>query len=372
MRVLLTGGGTAGHINPALAIAQTIRQNDPSAVIEFVGIKTGKETDLVPREGYKLHFVHSQGIKRSLSPSNFKALWLALTSPRSEETVSIIQNFKPDIVIGTGGFTCWPIMAAAARMGIPTALHESNSLPGLAVRFLQGKVDRIWINFPSTKRKLCVKKKVLHVGNPLRCGFGGITKEQARKKLGIPEGQRLILSFGGSLGADRVNEAVIKLMKEIVSRDPSASHIHATGARAYGTCTKTFEENGLKGSENCILTDYIYDMPTYMAAADLVIARAGAMTVSELARMKKACILIPSPNVTDNHQYKNAKELADASAASLIEEKDLDGGALGREVERLLASDSARAAYETGIAAFAREDANRVIWEDIKELLKQR
>ena len=139
MRVLLTGGGTAGHINPALAIAQTIQKNDASAVIEFVGIKTGKENDLVPREGYRLHHVKSMGIKRSLSPSNIKALWLALTSPYSKETVGIIKEFQPDIVIGTGGYACWPLMAAAARMGIPTAVHESNSLPGLAVRRLQSK-----------------------------------------------------------------------------------------------------------------------------------------------------------------------------------------------------------------------------------------
>lgn len=370
MRVLLTGGGTAGHINPALAIAETIRQNDPTAVIEFVGIETGKETDLVPREGYKLHFVKSQGIKRSLSPSNIKAVWLALTSPRSKETVSIIKEFNPDIVIGTGGFTCWPIMAAAARMGIPTALHESNSLPGLAVRMLQGKVDRIWTNFPSTQQKLHAKKKIMHVGNPLRAGFGALSKEEARRKIGVAEDQTLILSFGGSLGAALVNASAMELMQTLVKGNEKLLHVHATGARAYETCTERAREMGIDGVSNCILTDYIYDMPTYMAAADLVIARAGAMTVSELSRMKKACILIPSPNVTDNHQYKNAKELADASAASLIEEKTLPAGALRREVERLLSSKDARAQYEQNIAAFAKADANRVIWEDIQDLVR--
>ncbi len=370
MRVLLTGGGTAGHINPALAIAETVRANDPASVIEFVGIETGKETDLVPREGYRLHFVHSQGIKRSLSPSNFKAVWLALTSPRSAETVTIIQEFAPDIVIGTGGFTCWPIMAAAARMGIPTALHESNSLPGLAVRMLQGKVDRIWTNFPSTKKKLLAKKKVMHVGNPLRAGFGMLSKAEARRKLGVNENQTLILSFGGSLGAPLVNAAAMELMKSLVKGNNTLLHVHATGARAYEACTERAAELGLCGVENCVLTDYIYDMPTYMAAADLVISRAGAMSVSELARMQKASILIPSPNVTDNHQYKNAKELADAGAASLIEEKTLPAGALRREVERLLASREARKSYEQNIAVFAKTDANRVIWEDIQGLVR--
>ena len=372
MRVLLTGGGTAGHINPALAIAETILQNDTGAVIEFVGIATGKETDLVPREGYKLHFVRSQGIKRSLSPSNFKAVWLALTSPRSKETVAIIRDFKPDVVIGTGGFTCWPIMAAAARMGIPTALHESNSLPGLAIRALQGKVDRIWINFASTKKKFFAKKKVLHVGNPLRSGFGMLSREDARGHLGIGNDKTLILSFGGSLGADEVNEAVMKLMRSTVKGNDALLHIHATGARAFEKCKARAAELGIADAENCVLESYIYDMPIYMAAADLVISRAGAMTVSELARMQKACILIPSPNVTDNHQYKNAKELADAAAASLVEEKTLAEGALEKEVGRLLASREVRAQYAERIADFAKADANRLIWEDILTLVGKR
>ncbi|MBQ9773279.1 MAG: UDP-N-acetylglucosamine--N-acetylmuramyl-(pentapeptide) pyrophosphoryl-undecaprenol N-acetylglucosamine transferase [Clostridia bacterium] len=371
MRVLLTGGGTAGHINPALAIAETIKQNDPDAVIEFVGIRTGKETDLVPRAGYRLHFVEAQGIRRSLSPSNIKALWLALTSPYSKKTVSIIKDFKPDVVIGTGGFTSWPLMAAAARMGIPTALHESNSLPGLAVRRLQKKVDRIWINFPSTREKLRAKDRVLHVGNPLRGGFGTLSRTEAKRKLGIAEDRMLILSFGGSLGAEAVNRAAIDLMADTVRHDATLCHVHATGKGEYERWRSYFAERGLESAENCVLTDYIYDMPTYMAAADLVISRAGAMTLSELAHMKKACILIPSPHVTDNHQYKNAKEFADVAAASLIVESELNGETLSKEVRRLTAP-RARIQYQTNITAFAGKDANRLIWEDVQALVKGR
>ncbi|MBR2020572.1 MAG: glycosyltransferase, partial [Clostridia bacterium] len=205
MRVLLTGGGSAGHINPALAIAETVKQNDPNATIAFVGIRNGKEEDLVPREGYPLHYVESMGIRRSLSPKNIKALWLALTSPYSKQTNRILDGFQPDIVIGTGGYACWPIMAAAARRGIPTAVHESNALPGLAVRQLQGRVDRIWINFSKTAELLRKKEKTVQVGNPLRNGFGGLSKAEARKRLGISEDRFFILSFGGSLGAEEVN-----------------------------------------------------------------------------------------------------------------------------------------------------------------------
>ncbi len=371
MRVLLTGGGTAGHINPALAIAETIRQNDPEAVIEFVGIRDGKECDLVPREGYRLHFVRSMGIRRSLSLKNIKAIWLALTSPYAKETVGLLKDFQPDIVIGTGGYASWPLMAAAARMGIPTAVHESNALPGLAVKRLQKKVDRIWVNFEATRDRLKSKKNSIKVGNPLRPGFGVLSRREARKKLGIGEDRILLLSFGGSLGAEYVNLAVIDLMKKVISRDPALIQVHASGKRDYEETRKNYLAAGLANAENCKLVDYIYDMPTYMAAADIVISRAGAMTVSELSLMKKTCILIPSPYVADNHQYENAKTLVDASAAYLVEEAHLAGGELNVAVQRLLESPDERALLAYNIASFADPDANRLIWNEIRALTEK-
>ena len=210
MKVLLTGGGTAGHINPALAIADMIRRNAPGSEIAFVGIRGGKEEDLVPREGYRLYYVKSKGIQRSCRPramlSNVHALWLAAASPYYKSTRSILDDFQPDIVIGTGGYACWPIMAAAARRGIPTALHESNALPGLAVRKLQEKVDRIWTNFDRTAELLRVRETVRRVGNPLRGGFGGISRSAAQEQLGLRDGERLVLCFGGSLGAEHLNQ----------------------------------------------------------------------------------------------------------------------------------------------------------------------
>ena len=368
MRVLLTGGGTAGHINPALAIAETIKQNDPTAVIEFVGIRTGKETDLVPREGYELHFVESMGIRRSLSPANIKALWLAVTSPYSKKTTAILDSFKPDIVIGTGGYACWPIMAAAARRKIPTAVHESNALPGLAVRRLQKKVDRVWINFEKTAELLEKGTPTLRVGNPLRRGFGAISYKEARKKLGLGDDRFLILSFGGSLGAEEVNRATVELMKSFSSKHPEILHVHAAGKRDFEETMKRFREAGLQNYENCILLDYIYDMPLRMAAADLVISRAGAMTLSELALMKKACVLIPSPYVADNHQFLNAKTLADADAAVLVEESTLKDGSLNASVKLLWRDEPHRARMSRSIASFADADANRRIWDDILNL----
>jgi len=365
MRVLLTGGGSAGHINPALAIAETVKQNDPNAVIAFVGIRNGKEEDLVPREGYPLHYVESMGIRRSLSPKNIKALWLALTSPYSQKTNRILDEFCPDIVIGTGGYACWPIMAAAARRGIPTAVHESNALPGLAVRQLQGRVDRIWINFSKTAELLRKKEKTVQVGNPLRNGFGGLSKTEARKRLGIAEDRFFILSFGGSLGAEMVNRAIVEMMQGFSARHPEILHVHAAGKRDFAETNAGFQNAGLKECENCILLDYIYDMPLRMAAADLVISRAGAMTLSELALMQKTSILIPSPNVADNHQYLNARTLADAGAAVCLQESEFADGALTRIAEQLFEDANARASMEQAIRGFADPDANRRIWDEI-------
>ena len=368
MRVLLTGGGTAGHINPALAIAETILRNAPGSVVEFVGVAGGKEDELVPRAGYKLHHVKSSALQGKKGISRMASLALAAMSPYLPSTVSIINKFKPDIVIGTGGYACWPIMAAAARMGIPTALHESNAHPGLAVRRLQSKVDRIWINFPETVTAFGNSPKVECVGNPILQDFSTVDRDAARAKLGIDKSKKLILSFGGSNGAEKLNNAVIDFMKSTVANDENIIHLHASGKINYEETSKRFAEAELEAQENCILRPYIYDMPTQMAAADLVIARAGAMTLSELALMKKACVLIPSPNVAENHQYKNAKALADANAAILVEEKELEEGSLTRAVCELLASDARCREQQANIANFAREDACQRIWQDIVRL----
>ncbi len=375
MRVLMTGGGTGGHVNPALAIANTIKQNDPSAEIAYVGTKKGIEHKLVPKAGYPMYYVEIQGMRRSLSPSNLKAAYLAVTSPYKAK--GIIEEFKPDLVVGTGGYVCWPVMKAAADMGIPTALHESNAIAGVAVKMLQKNVDRIYLNFEKTGETLtCPKEKLLKVGNPVMGGFTSLTRAQAREKLGIPDKYKyILLSYAGSMGAEKVNDAVLCVMREFTAKHPEVYHIHATGAIENELCTAQFREMGLDKFENIELTEYIYDMPTKMAAADLTINRAGAMTVSELAITGKPAIFIPSPNVAENHQYKNAKVLFDANAARLLEEKDLagDGKLLVREVERLLSyeGESLRAEMSRNIKQFAVPDSNKIIYKDLCELVKK-
>lgn len=372
MRVLMTGGGTGGHVNPALAIANTIKENLPDSVIEYVGTSKGIEDRLVARAGYKMHHVEIRGIKRSLSPSNIKTAYYILTAPGKAK--KLIKEFKPDIVIGTGGYACWPAVKAASEMGIPTALHESNAVPGVAIKALASKVDRIYVNFEKAADEFSDRSKVLHVGNPLLSQFAKIEKSEAKKRLGIPEScHYVLLSYGGSLGAEKINGAMLKFMKEELARHPEIYHIHATGNSSYDSVKKEFDDAGLGELPNAELSEYIYDMPLRMAAADVVVCRAGAMTVSELSLSGKCAVFIPSPNVTNNHQYKNAKVLVDDGAALMFTESEIDAG-LDRALLRLLSEegDEERAKMEKRISGFAVPDANRRIYEDILKLVNKK
>ncbi len=371
MRVLMTGGGTGGHVNPALAIANTIKENDPASEIAFVGTPRGIENKLVPAAGYKLYHVDVRGLRRSFSPANIRAAWLALTSPAKAK--KLIKQFRPDVVIGTGGYVSWPVVKAAAKMGIPTALHESNATPGMAVRMLSGDVDRIYLNFEAAGAGIRDKDKLMLVGCPmLGAPAASLTKAEARKKLGIPDDvSTVILSFGGSMGAEKVNDAVFTLMQRYTGGREGVWHTHATGAIEKDIAAGWFRERGLDKYKNLELLEYIYDMPIRMAAADIVISRAGAMTVSELALHGKCTVFIPSPNVTDDQQYKNAKVLAEADAALIIREGADCGDRLCAAVTGLCEHPENRAKMEENIKKFASPDANRLIYNDIVKLVKK-
>lgn len=364
MRVLMTGGGTGGHVNPAIAIANTIREKEKDSVIAFVGTGRGIENKLVPKFGYEVYHIEIQGLRRSLSLSNIKTAYLAVTSVFKAK--KLVKKFKPDVVIGTGGYVCWPVVKAAADLGIPTVLHESNALPGVAVRMLEKYVDVVYTNFEATVKKLKYPEKAIRVGNPLISGFEAMESDVNEIKGGY---KKLLLSYGGSLGAMRVNGEMLKVMRDYSSKHPEVLHIHASGAIEKETALKTFREYGLDKYENLQLVEYIYDMPKKMAVADLVIARAGAMTLSELAMMKKPCILIPSPNVTDNHQYKNAVELEKKNAAVVFEEKNLDEGVLAKAVEELLGNDEKLRDMKENIGCFAVENTNELIYKGVRKLV---
>ncbi len=369
MRVLVSGGGTGGHVNPAIAIANIIKKNNPDAVIEFVGTKRGIEHKLVPHAGYKLHYIEIQGIRRSLSPDNIKTAFLAVKSFAACK--KIIKSFKPDLVIGTGGYACWPVVRAASSLKIPTILHESNATPGFAIKMLEKKADKIFVNFEETIPQLKCPDKAVRVGNPLRGDFTSINRESARENQGITGKYRtFILSLGGSMGAERINFEVIDMMKNYTSKHPEILHVHGTGSIEYEIAKKKFEDEGLDQYPNLKLVEYIYDMPEKMAASDIVINRAGAMTLSEIALLGRASVLIPSPNVTNNHQYKNAHVLEKAGACVLLEEKELQGGVLTDAVKNLVEDHDKRRDMEQKVKQFAVSDAAQKIYDYIMEAVK--
>ena len=374
MRVLVTGGGTAGHVNPALAIAATIREKHPDAEIAFVASAQprDKATDLVPRAGYPLHTVHIRGLLRPYwKPANLRLPFLMIKSRR--EAAALIREFRPDLIVGTGGYACWPLCSVGKKMGIPTALHESNAIPGKAVEQLRNGVDLIMVNFEDTLCRLNEKGKhapAVRVGNPMMAGFASVSREEARQALGLAPEDVYVLSFGGSLGAEFVNDAVVKLAATLADGHPSVRLLHATGKRDYDRIRTAWEQTPAGGCNRMTLVDYIYDMPVQMAAADLVISRAGAMSISELALTGKPTVFVPSPYVAENHQYKNAMALVEQGAALCVEEKTLSEGGLTKAVLPLLDDSAKREALGSRIRAFACPDANQRIYDCLAGLIK--
>ena len=331
MRVLISGGGTGGHVNPAIAIANYIKEKNKNAQIAFAGTEKGIENILVPKEGYKLYYLKVKGFKRKLSLQNIDALFKAFTSQITAK--KIIKEYNPDIVIGTGGYVSFPILSVAAKLKIPTVIHEQNAFPGVTTKLLAKSVDKVMISFEDSRKYFGNESKLVYTGNPVKSEFFNIDQRAAKNELS-PD-RIMILSYGGSGGAENINETVIDFMEKY-SKNKNINHYHATGSRDYKKSNKIFNQKGLNTYKNLFLSEYLFGMSKYMAAADIVICRAGALTLSELAIVKKASVLIPSPYVTENHQYKNAAVLEKENAAVVIEEKDLTAELLTEKVEELL------------------------------------
>ncbi len=367
MRVVLSGGGTGGHINPAISIADEIKRRFPDAEISFIGTQKGMESRLIPRAGYAIDYVKVQGFKRSLSPKNFVAAYRAVSSVL--EAKRILKRIKPDIVIGTGGYASWPAVNAAHKLGIPTLIHEQNAFPGVTTRKLSKFVDTVCVSFIESQKFFdeAVQHKIILTGNPITVQEIGY--DEARNKLGLTDNDVSVLSFGGSLGALMVNKYVLEAMQSYTG-PAGIKHTHAAGQGNYDEVKADAEDKKLGGFSNLQILDYIYDMPVRMEAADVVICRAGAITLAELAYRKKAAILIPSPNVTDNHQYKNAKVLSDAGAAILLEEKDLSGQTLIAKLRLLCEDRGERQKMQQAIARFAKPDACSDIVDAALKLIK--
>ncbi len=336
MKVLLAGGGTAGHINPAIAIAGFIKEQQPDAEILFVGTPWGMESKLVPAQGYRFEGMKVAGFQRKISFTNIKrnaqALWyLANSSKRAAE---IIKNFQPDIAIGTGGYVAGPILRKAAKMGVPVIIHESNAFPGMTTKMLAPDAKCVMLAVEDAKKRIKDAQEFAVTGNPIRAEMLTYEKEQARRELGVDD-RPLILSFGGSLGARTINESMLGMLKRS-AKDGKYNHIHGYGQ--YGSFVpETLKAEGIdtEKCDNLDVREYINDMPRVLAAADLVICRSGSMTLSELQAQGKPSILIPSPNVAENHQYYNAMALVDRHAAKCIVESELNYEKLMEEIDEL-------------------------------------
>lgn len=358
MKVIMTGGGTGGHIYPAIAIADEIKRRDPEAEILFVGAQRGMEKDIVPKNGYPLEFVTVSGLNR-------KKIWKNVQTLKDlkkglGEAKAIIKKFKPDIVIGTGGYVCGPVMRTAAKMGIRTYIHEQNAFPGLTNKLLSKNADRVFVAFDEAKQHFKTKTEPLTVGNPVRRAFAETDREEARKSLGIAPEDFMVLSFGGSLGAPKINKEM-QIAVEKLQTKKNCRIFFVTGKRYFDTIT----ENADMSDGRVTYLPYLDDMPKYLRACDLAVTRSGALTVSEIAASGRASVMIPSPYVTNNHQYFNAKVLSDRGGAVLLEEKEMKDGDVAEAILKIIEDRESAVKMSEAAAAAGRIDAAEVICDTI-------
>lgn len=373
-KILFVCGGTAGHINPAISVAQTLRQSHPELELCFAGNPDGMEARLVPAAGFAFLPFRAMGIQRRLTPYNIyrnvKSVGLLMTA--ASRATKLIRGLAPDVVVGTGGYVSGPIVLQASKLGIKTLTHEQNAFPGVTTKLLSRRVDRLLLAVDKAAQYLDSSLHPIVTGNPVRPEVYTAERTAARRALGVPEDSFCILSFGGSLGAQRVNEAIADVMAWHAP-EGKVHHIHATGQYGVELLPRLLEEKGVtyKGNSRLDIREYIDNMPDCLAAADLVICRSGAITLSELQAAGRASILIPSPNVAENHQYHNAMVLATAGAAKVLEEKELTGESLTQLVRQLQQHPQETCAMAEAARKMAIDGANQRIAAEILSLLPE-
>lgn len=374
MRILFATGGTAGHINPALAVASYIKETNADAEILFIGTSDHMESRLVPAAGFDFKTIEISGFKRSFSPSavshNIKTVFRLIKS--SGASRKIIQEFNPDVVVGFGGYVSGPVLESAVKLGIPTCIHEQNAFPGITNKTLAKQVDKVMLTVEDAKKHLEPKNEVAVTGLPVRGELLNADRALARAELGIPDDKYLVLSFGGSLGAKPLNEAMYDIL--ITSAETGRyCHIHSVGTNGSEFLDKFSEAGFVNGKKGTVeVRQYIDNMDVCMAAADLVIGRAGASSLSEIEAMGKASILIPSPYVAENHQYHNAMALVNRNAGFVIEEKDLSSHILFDKINELLGDKDKLQEVESNAKAMAITDARERISSIILDLAKSK
>ena len=371
MNVIFTCGGTGGHINPAIAMANTLKERHPDCNILFIGAYGGMEEQLVPRAGYEIRQVDSACFARRLNwycmKWNVKAVGRILRAIKSCK--QIVREFKPDVIVGTGGFASYPAMAAGSALGVPVLVHEANAVPGLTTKLAAGKAKKVLVSFTESARYYRHPEKVEAVGMPVRREFISTPKAEARQQLELDDRPLVVTAFG-SLGAENMNRMIAQLMKLEQEAGYPFQHIHATGAGGWKWMPEHLQQLGVEvnNGKGIDLREYIYDMPTVMAASDVFISRAGASSCNEIAASGTPCILIPSPNVTNNHQEKNARVMEKRGAAIVILEDRCDAQSVFDLLTQLLADRQRLSDMSANLRGMAVLDCAERICDMIEDL----
>ena len=371
MRVIIAAAGTGGHINPGLAIANKIKEEQKDSKIIFIGTTRGLENDLVPRAGYELKTIDAYGLSKKLTIDNIKKLYKTYKGLGQAE--KIIKEFKPDIVIGTGGYICGAVITEAHKNKIPTMLHESNAFPGKAVKMLAKKVDTILVSFDETKSKIKNAKNVVCTGTPVKIEkkeYGINQKNEILSKLGLNSIKPIILVYGGSQGAQKINEAILEIIDKKLNKNYQI--IWATGPKQYDIIKEKLEDSNINinNIENAKIVPYIYNMEEIMNVSDLIVARSGAMTITEISNLGKPSILIPLPNVSNNHQMYNAKVLEKVNAAKIIENDKLEGNILNKTIDEIILNKNVLKQMGINSSKISVKDTQSKIYNEILKLVK--
>lgn len=371
MKVIFAAGGTGGHINPALAAAGELRRRHPDAEILFIGTSDHMESRLVPQAGFDFKTITISGFQRKLTVKNIikniKTLGLIVKS--SSQTKKILKEFNPDAVVGFGGYVSGPVVSTAVKMGIKTAIHEQNAFPGVTNKTLAKQVDRVMLTVEGAKKYLSPKNEPIITGLPVRQSIFDADRDFARSKFGVSNDTVFVLSMGGSLGAKAINENMVEVIKAL-HNDKKLFFMHSTGKYGKWVPDK-LRESGVETGEgtNVIVREYIDDMDMCLAASDLVISRAGASSLSEIEAVGRASVLIPSPNVAENHQYHNAMTLVNSDAARVIEEKDLTPELLTQTVREMTSDRDLLVRYGENAKKLSIGDSAQRICDVIESLL---
>ena len=371
MRVIIAAAGTAGHINPGLAIANKIKEEEQNSEIIFIGTTRGLENDLVPRAGYEVKTIEAYGLSKEISISNLKKIYKTLTA--TGKARKIIKQFKPDIVIGAGGYICGPVVWAAKKEKIPVVLHESNAFPGKAVKMLASKADTVLISFEEARNRIPKAKNIVFTGTPVKIKKQNYTKEEKNKILNnenLSSDLPIVLVFGGSQGAQKINEAIIGILEN--NQNKNYQIMWATGPKQYEIIKQELKNKNIdiEKVKNAKIVPYIYNMEEVMNISDIIVARSGAMTITEISNLGKPSILIPLPNVSQDHQLYNAKVLENIGAANIILNNELSKENLSETIEKIVNDN--KLMKNMGEKAYSKSVHNvqEKIYKEIKKVTK--